>query len=72
MSVKISVYTCLCDEKRKFSESFEDISPVLNLDGLWFVIQSVISGAELFYCVISGVALTNRYQACRFDFYKVL
>ena len=72
MCVKISVYTCLCGEKRKFSKSFEDIWLVLNVDGLCVVIRSLIIAAEVFYCVISGVALTNSCQVCRFEFYKIL
>ena len=71
-AVKISVYTCLCGEKRQFSESFEYIWPVLSVDWLWVVLRNVMSGAEVFYCVISGVALTNSCQVCQFDFYEIL
>lgn len=50
MSVKISVYTCLCGEKRKMSVFFEDIWLLLNVHGLFVVFQRFISAAEVFLC----------------------
>lgn len=52
MFVKITVYTYLCDEKRNLSQPLEEIWPVLNVDGLWLVIRSVISMAEVCCCVL--------------------
>ena len=64
MSVKISVYTCLCGEKHKISVSFEDIWLLLNVHGLCVVFRRFISAAEVFYCVISGIAMTTICQVC--------
>ena len=61
MSVKITVYTCLCGEKSNLSQLFEDIWPVLIVDGLWVVIKSVISMAlrSMLLRIISGEATTR-------------
>ena len=46
------------------SVSFEDIWLLLNVHGLCVVFRRFISAAEVFYWVISGIAMTTICQVC--------
>ena len=42
----------LCGESESFTESFDDVSPVLSVEVLWAVFGSVVIGAKVICCVI--------------------
>ena len=65
LSKNVTVYTCLCGEKRNLSQPFEDIWPVLIVDGLWVVIKSVISMAEVCCCVLFPVKWRQGHCSCQ-------